>query len=135
MFDNCDHFFNYDDNNIKEFFKMVQQLKEKTHFLKMIMITRDKKNQWSDIMGSFGCYPEVVEISELDSLSAARLLIAVGKHHLSRQLQNEFELKRHPIFSNTSFKKFPNIIMQINFRLQSKSAYDVYWDLKNEYED
>jgi hypothetical protein len=43
VFDDCDFFFQFDDANTREFFKMVKQFVDKTHFLKMIMVTRDNK--------------------------------------------------------------------------------------------
>jgi len=45
VFDNCDHFFSYDSCNVKAFFKLVKTIKEKTHFLKMIMITRENRKE------------------------------------------------------------------------------------------
>jgi len=81
------------------------------------MVTIEKKPLLSQMLEKFNLLPNEIKIEELDNISAAKLLISVGKEKLPRNLRNEQKLKDHVIFTQTKFKKYPCNIMQINYRL------------------
>lgn len=63
---------------------MIKSLLKETDYLKIIMLTRVLNPDWTDIMRKHDTYPEIMEMEELSSQSAARLLIAIGSHNLTR---------------------------------------------------
>ncbi len=110
MFDNCEVFFQLEDY-IEKFCAIIQEILLKSYFIKIIMVTTDKNPEVGIILEKFNLLPNEIKVGELDSISAAKLLISVGKDKLPRNLRNEYFLKDHIIFTQTKFPKYPCKIM------------------------
>jgi len=63
------------------------------------MVTTDKNPQVGKVLEKFNLLPNEIKVGQLDSISAAKLLISVGKDKPPRNLRNEYFLKDHIIFT------------------------------------
>jgi len=116
VFDNCDSFFQLEDN-MEHFFQLVRDILQKSYFIKVIMVTNKKDPIIDKALQEFNLMPKLIKLGELDALSAAKLLISLGKDKLPRNLRNEYIFKGHILFTHTKLPKYPCKIMQINYRL------------------